>query len=110
MPEAMERPCASEPVVTSMPGLCSAPIISTEAAVLVEQIERLLVHAAGLDQRRIDHQSIMGRRDDEAIVIRAGRAVIASAGEGIRIVRRGHAQRAAGTLGRVGSPSVSKSL
>lgn len=35
-PDAMESPCASEPVVTSMPGLCSAPIISTEPPSLLK--------------------------------------------------------------------------
>ena len=42
-PDAMESPWARDPVVTSMPGLCSAPIISTEVRAFLAKVSRSML-------------------------------------------------------------------
>lgn len=63
------------------------------ATVLIEMIERMFVHSSHFDQRGINDERIMGRRDEKAVEVRTNGTMISSSGEGVRIMGGGYAAK-----------------
>ena len=75
------------------------------ASVLIELEQAFFRHAAGLDQRCIQDQGVLGRREKEPVAVLA-RAVKGCAGKVMRIARAGHAGERFGHERRIDLPEV----
>ncbi len=60
------------------------------AAVDVELVERLGGQPADLDERRVQHQRVVGRREDELVLVRTDATVVRAATRIVGVVRAGH--------------------
>jgi len=76
------------------------------AAVLVELLETVLGEPSDLDQRRVEHEGVVGGREDEPVVLRRLRSVVGAAVEEVRVVRPGHAGERLGDHRRGARPQV----
>ena len=69
VPAAWLMPWPSEPVMDSMPGECSAPIISTELPSLLNWRRPSSAMRPGLDQGGVQDERVLRRRKKEPVLV-----------------------------------------